>query len=175
MAKTIEDLKKAIRDVPDFPKKGILFKDITTLLKDGELFHAAIDLLAAHYKDKNIQKVVAMESRGFIFGSVLAYTLGAGFVLVRKKGKLPAKTIAGTYQLEYGTDTLEMHEDSIVPGERVLIIDDLLATGGTAKTTIDLTKKLGAKIAGAGFLIELAFLNGRKNLPDCEIFSLIQY
>ena len=170
-----DELKSAIRDIPDFPKKGIIFKDITTLLAKGELFQNAIDLLAEQYKGKDITKVIVIESRGFIFGAPVAYKLGAGLVPVRKKGKLPYKTISATYSLEYGTDTLEMHEDAIKPGERVLIIDDLLATGGTMGAIVELVKKAGGKIAGMSFLIELAFLNGRKNLKDFEVFSLIKY
>ena len=176
MTKTFAaDYKKAIRDVPDFPKKGILFKDITTLLTQGDLFRKVIDEFADHYKSKKIDKIVGIESRGFIFGSALAYKLGAGIVPVRKKGKLPHKTVQATYQLEYGTDTLEMHEDALDGGARVLVVDDLLATGGTAKATAELVKKVGGTIAGYAFLIELEFLKGRKNLDGYDIFSLIQY
>ena len=170
-----QELKDAIRDVPDFPKKGIIFKDITTLLTRGDLFQKVIDHIADHYKSKNIEKVVGIESRGFIFGSALAYKLGAGIVPIRKKGKLPYKTIAATYALEYGTDTLEMHEDALKPGTRVLVVDDLLATGGTAKATAELVEKVGGKIAGYAFLIELEFLQGRKKLNGYDILSLIQY
>ena len=169
------DLKAAIRDVPDFPKKGIMFKDITTLLVRGDLFGKVIDEIAAHYQSKKIEKVVGIESRGFIFGSAVAYKLGAGIVPIRKKGKLPYKTVAATYQLEYGTDTLEMHEDALNSGTRVLIVDDLLATGGTAKATAELVEKVGGKIVGYAFLIELEFLKGRRNLNGYDIFSLIQY
>ncbi|MCB4790476.1 MAG: adenine phosphoribosyltransferase [Elusimicrobia bacterium] len=175
MQKKILDLKNSIRDIPDFPKKGILFKDITTLLNQGKLFHYVIDQFASYYQTKGIQKVVAIESRGFIFGATLAYKLKAGFVPVRKKGKLPFKTLASTYQLEYGTDTLEMHEDALMPDEKVLIIDDLLATGGTISATIDLVKKLSGKIVGLAFLIELSFLKGRDKLKDYDILTLIQY
>ena len=169
------DLKAAIRDVPDFPKKGIIFKDITTLLAKGELFRHAIDEIAEHFKNKGITKVIGIESRGFIIGSAVAYKLGAGVVPIRKKGKLPYKTISATYQLEYGTDTLEMHEDGVTSKEKVLIVDDLLATGGTVSATIELTKKLGADIAGVAFLIELEFLKGRNKIKDLDVFSLIKY
>ena len=169
------DLKSAIRDIPDFPKKGILFKDITTLLARGEIFQKAIDQLAAHYKSQKIERVVGIESRGFIFGAPVAYKLKAGVVPIRKKGKLPYKTISTTYELEYGTDTLEMHEDALKPGMRVLIVDDLLATGGTARATADLVQKSGAKIVGLAFLIELEFLKGRANLSPYDIHSLIKY
>lgn len=170
-----EELRSIIRDIPDFPKKGILFKDITTLLAKGALFQQAIDMIAEQYRGKDITKVVAIESRGFIFGAPVAYKLGAGLVPIRKKGKLPYKTISASYSLEYGTDTLEMHEDALKPGERVLIIDDLLATGGTMGAVIELVKKGGGKIAGLSFLIELSFLNGRSKLKDFEVSSLIKY
>lgn len=169
------DFKKAIRDIPDFPKKGIIFKDITTLLSEGPMFHQAIDAIAEHYKDKGIQKVVGIESRGFIIGAPVAYKLNAGVVPIRKKGKLPHKTISATYQLEYGTDCLEMHEDAFETGEKILIVDDLLATGGTVSATIELVKKLGGQIAGLAFLIELTFLEGRKRLKDYDISSLVKY
>jgi len=173
--KTHPDLISAIRDVPDFPKKGILFKDITPLLTQGDLFRKVIDVLAAHYQDKKIEKIVGIESRGFIFGSALAYKLGAGLVPVRKKGKLPYKTVSASYQLEYGTDTLEMHADALSGCARVLIVDDLLATGGTAKATAELVEKVGGKIVSCAFLIELLFLKGRDNLKNYNIHSLIQY
>lgn len=169
------DLKSIIRDVPDFPKKGIIFKDITTLLARGDIFQKVIDQIASHYKSKKIEKVMGIESRGFIFGAPVAYQLNAGVVPIRKKGKLPYKTVSATYALEYGTDTLEMHEDALRPGTRVLIVDDLLATGGTAKATAELVKKVGGKIVGFAFLIELSFLKGRENLKDYDVFSLIQY
>ena len=175
MTKIHDDLRDAIRDIPDFPKKGILFKDITTLLTRGDLFRKVIDELAAHYQSKNVEKIVSIESRGFIFGSALAYKLGAGLVPVRKKGKLPHKTVTATYQLEYGTDTLEMHEDALTEGMRVLIVDDLLATGGTSKATAQLVEKVGGKIVGYAFLIELLFLKGRDKLKDYDVHSLIQY
>lgn len=168
-------LKKYIRDIPDFPKKGILFKDITTLLKDAEAFKKALDILYIRYKDKKIDKVVAIESRGFIFGGALADRLGAGFVPVRKKGKLPAETISVTYQLEYGSDTVEVHRDAIKRGERILLIDDLLATGGTASGAAELIEKMGGEIVEIAFLIELEFLRGRDKLKDYEVFSILKY
>jgi adenine phosphoribosyltransferase len=172
---TKNNLKAYIRDVPDFPKKGIVFKDVTTLLSQGEHFKQVVDQLTKHYYPKNIQKIAVIESRGFIFGSPLAYHLNAGVIPIRKKGKLPYKTLSATYALEYGMDTLEMHIDAVQPGERVLIVDDLLATGGTAKATAELVEKAGGKVAGFAFLIELAFLKGREKLNGYDIFSLIQY
>lgn len=170
----MEELKRAIRDVPDFPKKGIIFKDITTLLKDSGKFQKAVDALAEKVKVKP-DVVVSVESRGFIFGSALAYKLGAGFVPVRKKGKLPYKTISASYELEYGTDTLEMHVDAIGPGQKALIVDDLLATGGTVSAVIEMVKKLGGEVAGIVFLIELAFLNGRKKLKGYPVDTLVKF
>lgn len=169
------DLKQSIRDIPDFPKPGIIFKDITTLLKNKRAFKSAIDKLAEKYRKKKIDLVVAVESRGFIFGSVLAYKLGAGFVPVRKKGKLPAKTNSVTYELEYGTDTLQMHHDAINPKDKVLIVDDLLATGGTINAVTELVQQLQGKIIGITFLIELTFLKGREKLKQYPVFSLIKY
>ncbi len=170
-----DQLRGFIRDVPDFPKKGIVFKDITTLLKDPLAFSHAVNAMAAHYEGKKIDLVASVESRGFIFGSVLAHRLGAGFVPVRKPGKLPWKKIRMDYELEYGKDAVEMHEDAVAKGDRVLIVDDLLATGGTAKATADLVEKLGGKVAGLAFLIELRFLNGRKKLAGRDVYSLIAY
>ena len=172
---TLELLKSSIRDIPDFPKPGILFKDITTLLSRPDMFRLAIDGISEHYRGKGIQKVVGIESRGFIFGSPVAYQLNAGIIPIRKKGKLPYKTISATYALEYGTDTLQMHEDAIRPGEKILIVDDLLATGGTVSAAIELAKKLGADIVGAAFIIELDFLKGRQKLKDIDVYSLITY
>lgn len=169
------NLKAAIRDIPDFPKKGILFKDITTLLARGDVFQSVINQIAARFKPKKIEKIAGIESRGFIFGAPVAYKLGAGLVLIRKKGKLPYKTHSATYQLEYGTDTLEMHQDAVLEGTRVLIVDDLLATGGTARATAELVEKAGGKVAGFAFLIELEFLKGRNNLAGYNVFSLIKY
>ena len=174
MTKKIE-LKKHIRSIPDFPKPGILFRDITTLLKDKKAFKSAVESLVNKYKKKKIDKVVAVEARGFILGGVVAHKLGVGFVPVRKPGKLPWKTNSVTYALEYGTDTLEMHHDAINPGERVLIVDDLLATGGTVKAVTDLVKQLQGKIIGIAFLIELTDLKGREKLKDYPVYSLIKY
>jgi adenine phosphoribosyltransferase len=170
-----EPLKKLIREVPDFPKPGILFYDITTLLKDRGGLALLIDALAEHYIDKKIDLVLGMEARGFIFGPALAYRLNAGFVPVRKPGKLPAATIKYDYALEYGTNTLEIHKDAIQKGQRVIIVDDLLATGGTAEATAKLAESLGADIAGLGFVVELDFLNPRQKLKQYDVFSLLHY
>lgn len=172
---TLTDLAALIRDIPDFPQKGILFRDITTLLKNPMGFRLAIDGLMARFKDTRPDVVVGMESRGFIFGAPLAYALGAGFVPVRKLGKLPYETITVEYALEYGQNTLEMHRDAIEAGQRVLVVDDLLATGGTALATIRLIEQLGGEIVGVGFLIELTFLNGREKLKGYPIEALIRY
>jgi adenine phosphoribosyltransferase len=169
------DLREWIRDVPDYPKQGIIFKDITTLLKEKEPFRKAIDSMVDHYHGQKIDQIVAIESRGFIFGSALAYRLGTGFVPIRKPKKLPAKTERMEYELEYGTDCVEIHADALNPGQRVLIVDDLLATGGTAGAAAKLVEKLGAQVTSLAFLIELTFLNGRQKLAGREIFSLIQY
>lgn len=169
------DLKSKVRIIEGFPKAGISFKDITTLLQDGPAWHEAILSLADGWRDKQVDLVVGPEARGFLVGSALAYELGAGFVPIRKKGKLPAATIASSYQLEYGNDTVEIHADAIKPGQRVLVVDDLLATGGTIKASIDLIKRLGADIVGCAFLIELTELNGRSALADYEVQTLIQY
>jgi adenine phosphoribosyltransferase len=168
-------LKKLIREVPDFPKPGILFYDITTLLKDKRGFRDVIDGLKNHYKNAGVDRVIGIEARGFIFAPALAYALGAGFVPVRKPKKLPSDREAVTYALEYGTDSLEIHKDAIEPGGRVLIVDDLLATGGTAAATTRLVEKVGGKVAGMGFVVELTFLNGRSKLADYDVFSLLQY
>lgn len=170
-----EELKKCIRDVPNFPQEGIIFKDISTLLKDKKAFKKSIELLAKKYKKEKIEYVIGVESRGFIFGAPLAYALGVGFVPVRKKGKLPYKTKSITYELEYGTDTLEIHEDAIRPKSRILIVDDLLATGGTIKAVMDLLKGFKPRIVGVAFLVELKFLNGKNKLKDYPIHSIIQY
>ncbi len=169
------DLKKFIRDIPDFPKKGILFKDITTLLKDKNALKVSVDALAKAFAKKGIKYVVGIESRGFIFGTALAYKLGVGFIPVRKKGKLPAKTRRVTYALEYGMDTLEIHEDALKKGDKAVVVDDLLATGGTMDAVIKLVGDSGARIVGVGFIIELTFLNGREKLKGLPIVSLIQY
>jgi adenine phosphoribosyltransferase len=171
----MDELKKLIREVPDYPKPGILFYDLTTLLKDKKGFHALIDRLCDHYKDHKIDLVAGIEARGFIFAPALAYRLGAGFVPVRKPKKLPAKTASVSYALEYGTDTLEIHEDAVKPGDRVLICDDLLATGGTAAATAQLIQKLGGKVDGAAFAVELTFLKGRSKLNGFDVFSLLRY
>jgi adenine phosphoribosyltransferase len=170
----VEALKSAIRDVPDFPKKGIVFKDITTLLKDARAFREAMDLFTDLCRSARPQTIVAIESRGFILGSVLADRLGAGFVPIRKKGKLPAGKIAHTYDLEYGTDCVEIHEDALRRGERALVVDDVIATGGTARAAGQLVRQLGAELAGYAFLVELTFLKGRDTLEG-SIYSLIRY
>jgi adenine phosphoribosyltransferase len=170
-----EPLKQLIRTVPDFPKPGILFYDITTLLKDKTGFAQLIDAFAAHYIGKDIDVVLGIEARGFIFGPALAYRLNAGFVPVRKPKKLPAPTAKVSYDLEYGTDSLEIHLDAIQPGQRVLIVDDLLATGGTMQATVQLVERLGGEIVGIGFAIELDFLKGRTKFPSFEVFSLLHY
>jgi adenine phosphoribosyltransferase len=175
VAANCEQLKKLIREVPDFPKKGILFYDITTLLKDRLGLATLIDALAEHYINKDVDLVLGMEARGFIFGPALAYRLNAGFVPVRKPGKLPAATARYDYALEYGTNTLEIHKDAIQPGQRVIIADDLLATGGTAEATTKLAASLGAEIAGLGFVVELDFLKGRDRLKQYDVFSLLHY
>lgn len=169
------DLKKCIRNIPDFPKSGILFRDITTLLNNKQAFKTAIDKLCEKYKNKKIDKVVAVEARGFILGGAIAHKLGTAFVPVRKKGKLPARTTSATYDLEYGTDTLEIHEDAIKKDDKVLIVDDLLATGGTVKAVTDLVNKLKGKVSGIAFLIELTDLKGKEKLKDYPVYSLIKY
>jgi len=171
----MKPLSDAIRSIPDFPKKGIVFRDITTLLKDANTLHHAVDLLHSRYEASRIDKVVCIESRGFILGSALAVSLGAGFVPIRKKGKLPAEVIREEYALEYGTDAIEMHLDALQPGEHILLHDDLLATGGTMCAAVRLVEKLQAHIVGISFLIELSFLHGRKQLNNYDVFSLVQY
>ena len=168
-------LEDWIRDIPDFPQRGILFKDITPLLQDAGAFHASLDRLAAHYAGSGIEMVVGVESRGFIFGAALAYLLNCGFVPVRKFGKLPHQTVSVEYSLEYGTNVVEMHTDAIRPGQRVLIVDDLLATGGTTSAAMKLVEKLGGHIAGIAFLVELTFLKGREQLGGHDVFALIKY
>ena len=169
------DLKSRIRHVPDFPKPGILFYDVTTLLRDPEGFRLSIDALATPFNDRGISLVIGVESRGFILGAAVADRIGAGFVPVRKPGKLPSASVRATYDLEYGTDSLEMHRDAIDPGQRVLIVDDLLATGGTARATVDLVKQIGGVVDGLAFLIELVALNGRAKLPGENIHAVLQY
>ncbi len=172
---TPDELRAKIREIPDFPKPGILFYDITTLLKDPQAYRAAIDEMLAPHAGRTIDVVVGMESRGFIFSAPMAYQLGAGLVPVRKLGKLPAETISVEYALEYGSNTLEIHRDAIQPGQQVLIVDDLLATGGTVRGTVDLVQRLQGEIVGLAFLVELAFLKGRDRLVDYTITSVIQY
>lgn len=176
MQQVIQDVKDRIRNVPDFPKPGIMFKDITTALKDAETLKKMVDFLCENFKGEKIDYIIGLESRGFIFGVPVAYKLEAGFVPIRKPNKLPAKTISETYVLEYGTDKLEMHEDALQPGDRVLIVDDLLATGGTAAAACNLVTKVGAEIVGCAFVIELNDLNGRDKLPKgCKILSMVEY
>jgi len=172
---TAADLKAAIRSVPDFPKKGIIFRDITTLLKDPVALRTAIDLLYEHARPLGVTKVVSVESRGFILGSAVAYRLGAGFVPLRKPGKLPAATLTQSYSLEYGEDAIEVHRDAITPGERVLLHDDLLATGGTILAAVQLVERMGGVVAGLSFLVELSFLHPRDRLRGRDIFSLVAY
>jgi len=171
----MDELKKLIREIPDYPKPGILFYDLTTLLKDPRGFDLLVDQLCEHYEGRQVDVVAGIEARGFIFAPALAYRLGAGFVPVRKPKKLPWKTAGVTYQLEYGTDTLEIHEDGIAPGQHALICDDLLATGGTASAALELVRKLGGKVVGAAFAVELSFLGGRQKLEGVDTFSLIKY
>ncbi|GCE48804.1 adenine phosphoribosyltransferase [Thermosporothrix hazakensis] len=168
-------LEDRIRDIQDFPQKGVLFKDITPLLQDAAAFRAAMDRMAAHYAGAGIEVVVGVESRGFIFGAPLAYLLNCGFVPVRKFGKLPSETVSVEYALEYGTNIVEVHKDAIKPGQRVLIVDDLLATGGTVSAAMELVEKLGGHIAGIAFLVELSFLKGREHLKGHDVFALIKY
>ena len=171
-----EYVRKTIRDIPDFPKKGIIFRDITTAVKDKEALKRIVSFLTENFKDKKIDYVAAVESRGFIFGSALAINLDAGFILVRKPGKLPAKTISQEYELEYGKDKIEIHEDAVEKGKNVLVIDDLLATGGTVNACCELIKKAGANVVGCAFVIELEDLKGREKLPkDVDIISMIKY
>ena len=172
---SVDDLRAKIREIPDFPKPGILFYDITTMLKDAGAFAEAVELMLEPYKDTKVDAVVGMESRGFIFSAPMAIKLDAGFVPVRKLGKLPAETVSVEYALEYGTNTLEIHRDALMPGQKVLIVDDLLATGGTVLGTIELVQMLKAEVVGLSFLVELLFLKGRERLPDQNIHSVIQY
>lgn len=169
------DLKKKIREIPDFPKPGILFYDLTTLLKDREGLRQAVDILTEHYRGRQISKVLGIESRGFILGPPLAYNLNAGFVPIRKSGKLPAETVRVSYDLEYGTDTLEIHRDAVEPGERVLIVDDLIATGGTAAAAAQMARELKAEVVSFAFLVELEFLKGREKIRDFDVYSVLKY
>lgn len=169
------DLKSYVRDIPDWPKEGVVFKDITPLLGNRDSFKYAIDAIADHYKDKQIDMILGAEARGFIIASALAYRMGCGFIPARKPGKLPYNTLSAEYELEYGTDALEMHEDAIKPNERVLVVDDVIATGGTAAAKVRLVEQLGGEVMGIAFLIELAFLNGRDKLNGYDVYSLIKY
>ncbi len=169
------NIKSVIREIPDYPKKGILFYDVTTIFKNAEANKFVVDETVKHCNSQKIDLVAGIESRGFILGGLIAHKLGVGFVPIRKKGKLPAETISETYEKEYGPDTLEMHKDSVLPGQRVLIVDDLLATGGTAKASTKLIERLRGKVAGLAFIIELTFLPGRKTLEAYDVFSLVKY
>ena len=169
------DLKAAIREIPDWPKKGILFYDVTTLLKQAQCFEKTIDTLVDPYKDKQVDLVLGIEARGFIFAPTVAYALKAGFVPVRKPGKLPAATLSASYELEYGTDSLEIHKDAIKPGQRVLIVDDLIVTGGTAKATAGMVETMGGTVVGLAFLVELTSLNGRDKLTQYDVNSILKY
>jgi adenine phosphoribosyltransferase len=171
----MDDLRQAIREIPDFPKEGILFYDITTLLKDRTAFRKSIDALAVELEGRDYDLVLGVESRGFIFAATLAYKLDKGLVVVRKPGKLPAATVQATYDLEYGTDTIEMHADAVQPGQKVVIVDDLLATGGTAQATAELVEKAGGKVEAVLFLVELDFLNGRDKLTKYDTTSILHY
>jgi adenine phosphoribosyltransferase len=169
------DLKKTIRSIPDWPIKGVIFRDLTTLMQNPDAFRESIDLLYERYKDTNLDKVVGIDARGFVFGAVLAYKLGIGFIPVRKKGKLPSKTIQETYTLEYGEDTLEIHEDAVEKGEKVVIVDDLIATGGTVGATVKLVNKLGADIVDCAFVVELPDLKGRDQIQGCKVYSITEF
>jgi adenine phosphoribosyltransferase len=174
-SEVIERLRTAVRDVPDFPKKGIIFKDITPILKDGALFRASVDVFLEQCRGKKIDKVVGIDARGFLFGSAVAYELGIGFVPLRKKGRLPYKTESAVYTLEYGEAEMELHIDAINPGEQIVLIDDLLATGGTSASAVTLIKKVGGELVAAIFLIELEFLHGRKKLDQTPVISFLKY
>jgi adenine phosphoribosyltransferase len=168
-------LEELIRDIPDFPKPGVVFKDITPLLGDAQAFAAAIDLIAERFVGHNVNRVLGIEARGFIVAAPVAYRLGAGFVPARKRGKLPWTTLGIDYELEYGTERLEMHSDAVAPGDRVLVVDDVLATGGTARAACEMVRELGAEVTGIGVIIELTFLSGRKQLPGADLFSVLTY
>jgi adenine phosphoribosyltransferase len=174
-AQYVRDLKAAIREIPDWPKKGILFYDVTTLLKQGSRFQQTVDALIDPYKDLQVDLVLGIEARGFIFAPPVAYALKAGFVPVRKPGKLPAETLQASYELEYGTDSLEIHKDAIKPGQRVVIVDDLIATGGTAKAVAGMVETMGADLLGLAFLVELTFLKGRDKLTQYNLHSILKY
>lgn len=170
-----EDFRRYCRDIKDFPRKGVVFRDITTLLKHGEVFKRAVDDIADRFQDRQIDLIACIDARGFLVGSALAYKLGCGVVPIRKKGKLPAKVISKTYELEYGQDCLEVHEDAILPGQKVLVVDDVLATGGTASTVVDLVRELKAEVVGAAFLMDLKELKGRDKLKDIFVYCLMEY
>lgn len=171
----MDQFKALVRDVPDFPKPGILFRDITPLLRDARGLAAVVERLAEHFRDRRVDLVAGIESRGFLFGTPLALALGAGFVPIRKLGKLPARTVSREYSLEYGSNHLEIHADAVRPGERVLLVDDVLATGGTARASAELVEELGGELVGAAFVVELTALGGRRLLPDREVVSLLRY
>jgi len=175
MNQPLIDLKSRIRDIPDFPEKGILFRDVTTLLKDPAAFRQVIDQMTDYFRDSRATHVCAVEARGYMFGAPLAYNLNMGFIPVRKPGKLPYDTISQAYELEYGKNVLELHRDAVGPGDRVLVVDDLIATGGSSRATAQLIETLGAEVAGFGFIIELGFLKGREALEGYEVYSLLQY
>lgn len=168
-------IKESIRSIPGWPIEGVIFRDLTTLMQSPEAFREACDRLFERYRDMSIDKIVGIDARGFVFGAVLAYKLGIGFVPVRKKGKLPWRTIEASYSLEYGQDTLEIHEDAIEPGERVVIVDDLIATGGTVGATVKLVNKLGADLLECAFVVELPDLKGRDQIPECRVFALCEF
>ncbi len=169
------DLKQTIRSIPDWPIQGVIFRDLTTLMLDPAAFRQSCDILYERYRDQSVDKIVGIDARGFVFGSVLAYKMGIGFIPVRKKGKLPWKTIPETYSLEYGEDTLEIHEDAIEQGENVVIVDDLIATGGTVGATVSLVRKLGARILECAFIVELPDLKGREKIKDCPVFAITEF
>ncbi len=171
----VKNLKEKVREIPDWPQKGVNFKDITPLLEDADYFKFAIDGLAEFFRNKGVEKVVGIDARGFLLASAVAYKLGAGVAIVRKKGKLPYETIVREYELEYGNNVIEMHKDAIRPKEKIIIIDDVLATGGTAKATVSLVEELGGEIVGLGFLIDLTFLKGKEKLSKYNVYSLIKY
>jgi adenine phosphoribosyltransferase len=171
----VERLKNSIRDVRDFPKKGVVFKDITPILQDAQLFRLAVTVIADRYQRRQVDQIVAIDARGFLFASAVAYVLGCGVSIVRKKGKLPYKTVEASYDLEYGSSTVQMHVDAIKPGQQVIIIDDVLATGGTMKAAIDLVERLGGKVTEVACLIELKFLHGAQRIAPVPVFSVIQY
>ena len=169
------NLKETIRSIPGWPIEGVIFRDITTLMQDGDAYRKACDTLYERYRDKEVDKIVGIDARGFVFGAVLAYQLGVGFIPVRKKGKLPWKTIEETYTLEYGEDTVEIHQDAIQKGEKVVVVDDLIATGGTIGATVKLVEKLGADIIECAFIVELPDLNGREQIPGCPVFAITEF